>query len=79
MQYRTRGYFAVLALFALAGCGEEQTSQSGGERSGADYPPDRVITGTVPDPDIDRDPTPQTTTGGEIPGGGAAGADEEQH
>lgn len=79
MRLVLRGIPIALAMLALASCDDPQTSQSGGERSGADYPQDRVITGTVPDPEVDRDPTPQTTTGGEIPGGGSAGANEEQH
>lgn len=79
MRLVLRGIPIALTVLALSGCGDSQTSQSSGERSGADYPEDRVITGTVADPEIDRNPTPQTGTGGEIPGGGAAGANEEQH
>lgn len=79
MKLAMRGIAVGLALPAVAGCGDSQTSHSSGERSGADYPEDRVITGTVPDPEIDRNPTPQTGTGGEIPGGGAAGANEEPY
>lgn len=77
MTHTFRRAFAGLALAAIAGCGDSQTSQSSDERSGAEYPQDRVVTGTVPNPEIDRDPTPQTGTGGEIPAG-AAGREERK-
>lgn len=80
MTLALRTILAGLALFAIAGCSDSQPSKAEGETGGTGYPADRVITGTVPGADqatdVDRNPAPQTSTGGEIPGGGAAGGDE---
>lgn len=54
-------------------------SRAEGEPAGTGYPDDRVITNSVPaEPEVDRDPTPETGTGGAIPGGGGAGANGQR-
>jgi hypothetical protein len=63
------------ALLAVAGCDDSPTSRAERDAAGTGYPEDRLITDSIPaDPEVDRDPTPQTGTGGVIPGGGDAGA-----
>jgi hypothetical protein len=60
---------AAAALLAAAGC-NEQSRPSGDVKSQQDQPSDdNVVTGQVPAGDVqtDRDPTPDTTTGGIIP------------
>lgn len=79
MAFPLRGTVAGLALLAIAGCDDSPTSRAEGDSAGTGYPDDRVITNSVPaDPQVDRDPTPQTGTGGEIPGGGSAGGEAER-
>lgn len=67
----------VVLMIATAGCSDSGTSQS--DTSAAEeqtgFPDDRTVTGATTSSDVDRDPTPQTSTGGEIPGGGEAGGD----
>jgi hypothetical protein len=61
--------FAGAAFLAAAGC-DEQARPSGDAKSQQDrQTDDHVVTGQVPPGDVetDRDPTPETSTGGIIP------------
>ena len=69
-----RAGLVAWALLLVAGCSDSNTSQH--ETSAAEeltVPDSQTTTGSVPPQQGDRDPTPQTTTGGEIPGGEEAG------
>ena len=67
-----------LALLAIAVCDDSPTSRAEGESAGTGYPDDRVITNSVrADPEVDRDPTPQTGTGGPVSGADRPGAAEQ--
>lgn len=61
---------AAVAALALAGCNEqERPSADARAKQSQEIPDKNIVTGTVPQGNVqtDRDPTPETTTGGDIP------------
>ncbi|PAQ11009.1 hypothetical protein CIT26_06910 [Mesorhizobium temperatum] len=55
----------VLSALALAGCSNEAEPTQGNTSS---TEPTQNNTNTVRNPEVDKDPTPKTTTGGDQPG-----------
>ncbi|WP_187969398.1 hypothetical protein [Aquibium microcysteis] len=68
-KHRIPGAMIALALLLpLAACGEDAPTDAPESTLLPNRTEDRLIEGVGPPEQVDTDPTPQATTGGEIPG-----------